>query len=329
MVRLLQMVITKFLPLWIVCCAYLGYQFPEWFTGIRNWTSFALAFILFIMGLTLSRENLKRIITHPKNAIIGVLGKWGVTSGIAFLLANLFFSHQNDLKAGIILAGSVPSGTSANLYSMMANGNVALSVMMSTLDTFVGPFFTPIIMKATVGSVVHVAISPLVLKMVYVVLLPITLGLIIQWKFQEKIASIRSVVPILSSIALLIVDLSVVSNAHDMLFENINLLPKLFLCVFLQITIPMILGYIYSSIFKMPEPERRSIVYEFGICNTALAALLAMDSISPIAAVPAVTNMIVNTSLGALIAILWEPAQARWKSLFNRQGGTKLKVDNN
>jgi len=326
MIRFLQILITKFLPLWIICCAYIAYQFPEWFTGIKNWTSFSLAFILFIMGLTLSRDSLKRIMTHPKNAIIGVIGKWIITTGISFFLASLFFSHQNDLKAGVILAGSVPSGTSANLYSMMANGNVALSVMMSSLDTFVGPFLTPVIMKAAVGSVVYVAITPLVLKMVYVVLLPISLGLLIQWKFQEKITAIRSIIPVLSSIALLIVDLSVVSTAHDMLHDNMNQLPKLFLCVFLQITIPMILGYFYSALFKMPEPERRSMVYEFGICNTALAALLAMVSISPIAAVPAVTNMIVNTSLGALIAILWEPAHAKWKNLFHSNGKNKLKV---
>ncbi|MBB2482009.1 bile acid:sodium symporter family protein [Bacillus sp. APMAM] len=326
MIRFLQILITRFLPLWIICCAYIGYTFPEWFTGIKNWTSFALAFILFIMGLTLSRDSLKRIMTHPKNAIIGVIGKWIVTTGISFFLACLFFSHQNDLKAGVILAGSVPSGTSANLYSMMANGNVALSVMMSSLDTFVSPFFTPVIMKAAVGSVVYVAITPLVLKMVYVVLLPISLGLLVQWKFQEKITAIRSFIPVLSSIALLIVDLSVVSNAHNMLHDNMNQLPKLFLCVFLQITIPMILGYLYSALFKMEEPERRSMVYEFGICNTALAALLAMVSISPIAAVPAVTNMIVNTSLGALIAILWEPAHSKWKNLFHSHRKNKLKV---
>jgi BASS family bile acid:Na+ symporter len=300
------MIITKFLPLWIIVCAFLGYQFPEWFTVVKNGSAFCLGFILFVMGLTLSRETLKRVLLHPRNAIIGVCGKWIVTAGISFLLANLFFTHQNEIKTGIILAGSVPSGTSANLYTMMAGGSVALSILMSTIDTFIGPFFTPLIMKLTAANNVHVAITPLILKMVYVVLIPITAGLFIQWKFEEKITAVRSMIPVLSSIALLIVDVSVVSNAHTMLARNIKILPMLFICVVVQIILPMILGYVYSTIFKMEEPERRSIVYEFGICNTALAALLAMESIGPIAAVPAVTNMIMNTSLGALIAILWE-----------------------
>ncbi len=320
--RILLMIITKFLPLWIIVCAFLGYQFPMWFADIKNVSAFCLGFILFVMGLTLSRETLKRVLLHPKNAIIGACGKWIVTTGISFLLANLFFAHQIELKTGIILAGSVPSGTSANLYTMMAGGSVALSILMSTIDTFIGPFFTPLIMKLTAANNVHDAITPLILKMVYVVLIPITAGLLIQWKFEEKITAVRSMIPILSSIALLIVDVSVVSNAHTMLAQNIRILPMLFICVVIQIILPMILGYVYSTIFKMDEPERRSIVYEFGICNTALAALLAMESIGPIAAVPAVTNMIMNTSLGALIAILWEK---KWGIGLKKQGNVEMK----
>lgn len=312
MLRLLQAILTKFLALWIVCSALLAYHFPEQFAFLQDWTSPALAFILFSMGLTLSRESLKRVIIQPRNALLGVLGKWTLTLGVSLFLAFLFFGDQPDLMAGVILSGAVPSGTSANLYTFMAGGTLALSIMMSAIDTLVGPFFTPLIMKVSVGSIVPVSFLPLFLQMVYVVLLPIALGLAVQWKWESKLAHIRQVIPVLSAFALIIVDLAVVSSAQKSLEQNLDILPWLFLCVFFQITIPMVLGYFFGASLQMPEADRRSIVYEFGICNTALAALLAMDHISPIAAVPAVANMITNTSTGALIAIVWEPARTKW-----------------
>jgi BASS family bile acid:Na+ symporter len=297
MLRFFQAAVTKLLPLWIVCCALLAYHFPGHFLFLKNWTAPALAFILFNMGLTLSQESLRRVIRQPKNALLGVAGKWTISLGISIGLAFLFFRDQPDLLAGTILAGAVPSGTSANLYTFMAGGTLALSIMMSAVDTLVGPVLTPLIMKATVGSVVPVAFLPLFLQMVYVVLLPILAGLAIQWKWESRLAPVKKVIPLLSAAALIVVDLAVVSGAQTMLQENLVLLPWLFLCVFLQITVPMVLGYCFGAGFRMPEADRRSVVYEFGICNTALAALLAMEHISPIAAVPAVANMITNTSL--------------------------------
>ncbi|WP_019122579.1 bile acid:sodium symporter family protein [Brevibacillus massiliensis] len=311
MLAICNTIISKFLPLWIICFALLAYHFPQHFVIFKNWTAPALGFILFNMGLTLSRESLRRVILQPKLALLGVLGKWTITLGVSILLAFLFFPENPELLAGVILAGSVPSGTSANLYTFMAGGTLALSIMMSSVDTLIGPFLTPVIMKSAVGSVVPVDFWGVFLQMVYVVLIPIMLGLLIQIKWEAKLTHVKKIIPLLSSAALLIIDAAVVSGAQAMLKQYVHLLPLLFVCVFLQVTVPMLLGYGYSAALGAPEPDRRSIVYEMGICNTALAALLAIHHISPIAAVPAVANMITNTSVGALIAILWQPAADR------------------
>jgi BASS family bile acid:Na+ symporter len=312
LLQFMRVALTKFLALWLICSSLVAYHYPDHFNMIRNGTSFALAFILFNMGLALPISSLKAILLQPKNAFIGVAGKWTITIGISLLLAFLFFPGQPALIAGIILAGAVPSGTSANLYTLMAGGTLALSILMSAIDTLIGPFFTPTIMKYTVGSVVPVPFFSLFIKMVYVVLLPILLGLFIQWKWGNKLGKLREIIPLFSSAALIFINLAVVSSAQHILHLNINLLPVLLLCVFLQITVPMVLGYFCGAAFRMPEADRRSIVYEFGICNTALASILAIEYISPIAAVPAVINMITNTSIGALIAVSWDPIAAKW-----------------
>ncbi|UFJ40875.1 bile acid:sodium symporter family protein [Brevibacillus humidisoli] len=314
MLARITMIATKLLPFWIICASILAYQQPHVFSFLHSWTAPSLAFILFTMGLTLSRESLRRVITRPKVALLGVGGKWTVTLGISVLLAVLFFPDNPALLAGVVLAGAVPSGTTANLYTYMAGGALALSITMSAIDTLIGPFLTPIIMEKTVGSVVPVQFFPVFMQMVYVVLLPIALGLLVQWKWEKHLTQVRQVIPLLSTVAVLIINLAVVSGAQAMLQTYLSLLPLLFLCVFLQVTLPMLFGYLFGAGLRAEEAERRALSYEFGICNTALAALLAMHHISPIAAVPAVANMITNTSVGALIAVTWEPLFGRLRS---------------
>jgi BASS family bile acid:Na+ symporter len=104
-----------------------------------------------------------------------------------------------------------------------------------------------------------------------------------------------------------------------MLQSHLSLLPLLFLCVFLQIALPLLLGYLYGAGLRAPEAERRALSYEFGICNTALAALLALHHIGPLAAVPAVANLITNTCVGSLLAVTWQPLFAR-RRLKEKQG---------
>jgi len=319
MFALITAIATKLLPLWIVCAALLAYHFPGSFSFLQNWTAPSLAFILFTMGLTLSRESLRRVIVRPKLALLGVGGKWTITLGISVLLAVLFFPDNPALLAGVVLAGAVPSGTTANLYTYMAGGALALSITMSAIDTLIGPFLTPLIMEKAVGSIVPVQFWPVFWQMVYVVLLPIALGLFIQWKWEKHLTQVRKLIPLMSTAAVLIINLAVVSGAQAMLQSHLSLLPLLFLCVFLQIALPLLLGYLYGAGLRAPEAERRALSYEFGICNTALAALLAMHHIGPLAAVPAVANLITNTCVGSLLAVTWQPLFAR-RRLKEKQG---------
>lgn len=313
--------LTTLLPLWIVCAALLAYHIPAMFTFLQSWTAPALAFILFTMGLTLSRESLRRVIIRPKLALLGVGGKWTITLGVSILLAILFFPDHPTLLAGVILAGAVPSGTTANLYTFMAGGTLALSITMSAIDTLIGPFLTPLIMEKAVGNIVPVQFWPVFLQMVYVVLVPIALGLLIQWKWEKHLTPVRKLIPLFSTGAVLIINLAVVSSAQAMLQSSLSLLPLLFLCVLLQVALPMVLGYLYGAGLRADEPDRRALSYEFGICNTALAALLAMQHIGPLAAVPAVANLITNTCLGSLLAVAWPMLSKRWQEKALSQKG--------
>ena len=213
----------------------------------RNLTGLALGIIFLLMGMSLSTESLIQVIKNPKSAFIGVSIKWVISVGVSVLLAYLFFANEPDLAAGVILAGSVSSGTSANLYTMIAGGEVALSLSMATLDTIISPLLTPSLMQVFAGKFIAISFWPLFLNIVYVVFIPLLLGLFLQWKWSEKVNVIKPYTSVLSMLSLFIVVLSVVSNAQSSLQQNLELLPILFLQYFCRFL------FLCSRVISLPN----------------------------------------------------------------------------
>lgn len=308
--------ISRFLPLWILVLSFMAYFFSSVFKPIQSLTGIGLGAIFFLMGLSLSMHTLMSIIKRPKYALVGVFFKWTIMVTVTIIIAYLFFSDDAELATGIILAGTVPSGTSANIYTYIAGGEVALSITMATMDTFIAPLLTPTLIQVFAGKWIPIAFLPLFLNIIYIVFIPLLIGLFLQWKWTKRVEKIKPYTAFLSQLALFIVVLSVISSAQASLEENLSALPLIFLAVFFQVTIPMIAGYFLSKWLKTPEQNSRAILFHTGICNTALAATLAMEHVSSLAAVPAVANMIVNLTVGAIVANLFASKDKKKRLVF-------------
>ncbi|MCZ2258111.1 bile acid:sodium symporter family protein [Sporosarcina sp. G11-34] len=306
--RILQAIpvlISRFLPFWIILLSLVAYFVPDAFIPIQGLTGVGLGTIFLLMGLSLSTEALFSIIKSPKYALLGVLFKWTIMVTVTIAIAYLFFRDNAELATGIILAGTVPSGTSANMYSFIAGGEVALSITMATMDTFISPILTPTLVQVFAGKLIPIAFWPLFINIISIVFIPLLTGLFIQWKWTKRAGRVKPYTAMLSQLALFIVVLSVISSAQYSLQVNLSILPIIFLAVFFQVTIPMFAGYSMSKWMKVPEENSRAILFHTGICNTALAATLAMEHVSSLAAVPAVANMVVNLTVGAIVANLF------------------------
>lgn len=307
--RILQFImsiIAKYLPIWLVVCSIIAYLFPTMFVSVQGTTGFFLGLIFLLMGMSLATEQIVNVVKSPKNALIGFVLKWTVMVGITLIIAFLFFKNNPEIASGIILAGTVPSGTSANLYTFIAGGEVAVSITMATLDTMIAPIVTPSIVQLSIGKVIPINFWALFLNIIWIVFIPLFLGLFLQWKFPRKVDIVRPYTSVISQISLFIIIFSVVSQAQPTLKENFSYLPFIFVAVSLQVIIPMFAGYFLSRLFKVTNEHVIAITFHTGICNTALSATLATEHISALAAVPAVANMIVNLTVGAIVARMFE-----------------------
>lgn len=301
--RFVTFILARLMPIWIVFFALWGIYNPGIFKDWNTATSPALGFVLFIMGVTIDRKRLSNLVKHPNKPLLGSLGKWVIGPFISFFIGFLFFGFS-ELFYGIMMAGIVPSGTSANLNSLIGKGDLNLSVTMSAVDTLVGPLLTPILAKFFLGSNIHFDYFSFLLKMIEIVFLPLIFGVVFQSIIPTCNRIIKPYASIICALCLYVVVIGVSSNASHLLLENTSILGTLFLCVCLQIILQMSLGYIYAKFIRLSESECRSILFEVGICNTALATVLANVTFGPLAALASMANMISNLTIGSFVAFV-------------------------
>ena len=107
-----------------------------------SWINYLLMIVMFGMGLTLRLEDFVIVFRRPKDIITGCIAQFTVMPLLAFVLGK-GFHLEAGLLAGVILVGTCPGGTASNVMTYLSNGDVPLSVGMTSVNTLLSPFLTP------------------------------------------------------------------------------------------------------------------------------------------------------------------------------------------
>ncbi|MEB1808510.1 MAG: bile acid:sodium symporter [Bacillaceae bacterium] len=292
------------LPLLIIFVAFFTYFFP-FHLQVPNWVpSVLLGFVIFFTGLSMNVEAIKKM--RSKYGVLGLATclKWSITVLISIALAHLFFATRPEVAAGVILSGTVPNATAATLYTFIAGGNTSLVIAASFLDIIISPIVTPLALLGIEGESVTITFFNLLQSFVLIVILPITAGLFFQQKLPHIVAKSVSYTKLGSSITLLLIIHTIIGSAKGAISSELIIIPIITLVAFLQVTMPMLIAYLLLQLkwLKVENEDVTAIVFHVGLCNTALAAILAIEFISDIAAIPAIINMVINLSFGSFLA---------------------------
>ena len=152
------------------------------------------------MGITLTVDDFKRVLTRPSVMITGFVGCYLFMPLLALGLSSLF-GLSPSLTAGMVLVGSINGGQASNLCTYIAKGDVALSVMMTTVTTLGAIVMTPLLCKVLLGTLVPVDAVGVAISTIQVVLLPIILGMSINAKFPKVVKKIEPFSPIVGVIS--------------------------------------------------------------------------------------------------------------------------------
>ena len=265
--------------------------------------NYLLGVVMFGMGLTLRLQDFKIVFSRPKDVVIGCLAQFTVMPLLAWGLSRLF-QLDEALALGVVLVGCCPGGTASNVITYLAKGDLALSVGMTGVSTLLAPFLTPLLTWALAGKSVNVDVLSMFLSILWVVILPIIVGLVIKgiWpRFTERAVDY---LPAFSSVAIaFIVAIIIAANADKLLAGGLIIV----LVVMLHNICGLGLGYLIGRLLRLPESKKRAISIEVGMQNSGLASSLATLHFAayPLATIPGAIFSVWHNISGALVAYLY------------------------
>ena len=272
-----------------------------------------LTLLMFDLGLTLKPQDFQLIAQRPKPVIVGLVGQiillpliaWGiieVLSTFNFHLSPLFI-------IGIMLVSCSPGGSSSNVFSMLAKGDVALSVTLTACSSIITLFTLPLIMAWVTASVgeatdIHLPIANLLMQNIVLMVVPISIGFILNIFREQTAAKIHNVLKRIAMPALiLLVTVFFVQHKQTIVTEFASL--GLTMTVLILATTGF--GALLSWLLKLTTKERRTLVIEIGMQNAAQAITIACSPLifnNEIIAIPAIIYaLMMNLILLAYVGI--------------------------
>ena len=293
--------VTRLFPLWAGIFSVLAYYMPSGFNWIAPNISHLLMLIMFTMGISLRLDDFRRVLARPFPIVAGISIQCLVMPLAAFLLARML-NMPTDLAAGMVLVGTVASGTASNVMTYLARGDLALSVSLSAVSTILGVVTTPLLTYLYVDTSIDVPIKSMLMSIVEIVIIPIGLGLIVSHLFSKKLNVVEPYLPFISMVSILAILACVVALSHASI-ATMGL--TVAVGVFLHNSIGLLSGYWVGKLLGFDEKTCRTLSIEVGMQNSGLAAALATNYFSALAALPGALFSVWHNISGSLLAGYW------------------------
>jgi BASS family bile acid:Na+ symporter len=260
--------------------------------------SCVLALIMFGIGLSLSLESFKKLIVSPRSVIIGLFAQMIVLPLIAFLFC-YYTDIKAELKIGIMILSVCPGGTTSNFITYLLNGNTALSVSMTSINSFLTLFSIPFIVNMSLlyflgeATIFHLPYLETIMQIFAITIIPASVGVFVRMRFpvlaeslnrpirfsgrvmldSVKFTLLKTITIVLLGIVFGIKLLASESAGGACLsqqdFEQLLPIGLLFNAV------GLLFGYFFSILLKLKDEDPMTIGIEVGLQNTTLAFLVA------------------------------------------------------
>ena len=239
-----------------------------------------LTLLMFDLGLSLKFEDFGKVFQRPWPIVIALFGQLVLLPIIALGLA-WAFKLTPVIFIGLVLIACCPGGSSSNVFSKLAGGDVALSVTLTALSSVITLFTIPLIMSwatTLVGESVGISlpVGNLIKQNLVLMLLPVLLGIGLHYAWPKGADKTDKVLAKLAFPLLLVLITVFYIQHHRTILENIGILG---LCVTALILLAIACSSLLSRLVKTDSRQRRTVVIEVGMQNAAQAIAIASSPI--------------------------------------------------
>ena len=235
-----------------------------------------LTLLMFDLGLSLRFEDFGRVFRSPWPIVVALLGQLVLLPLIALWLASAF-RLPPVFFIGLVLIACCPGGSSSNVFSKLAGGDVALSVTLTALSSVITLFTIPLVMSwatTLVGESVGISlpVGNLIKQNLVLMLLPVLLGIGLHYAWPKAAEKTDRVLSRLAFPLLLVLITVFYVQHHRTILANIGLLG---LCVTVLILVAIGCSSLLSRLVRTDEGQRRTVVIEVGMQNAAQAIAIS------------------------------------------------------
>ena len=295
--------VQKTFALWVLVFAAIAFVNPTLFSFVGPYIALILGFIMFGMGVTMTVDDFKSVLTQPKSVFIATIAQFTIMPLLAYALC-IIFQLPAEIAIGVILVGCCPGGTSSNVMTYLARGNTALSVSSTAVSTILSPILTPAVFFLLASQWIDISAGAMFKSILQIVLVPIVLGLVVRSVMGKKAETYSDAMPLLSVIGIVLIVAFVVGASKDRIIESGLVI---FAVVVLHNGLGYLLGFLAAKVFKLDYASQKAVAIEVGMQNSGLGVALSgvHFAASPVTAVPSAIFSFWHNISGPLLATYW------------------------
>jgi bile acid:Na+ symporter, BASS family len=267
----------------------------------------ALGIIMLGLGLSLTVADFRRVIAYPRAIAVGLVCQVLILPAVCFAIAKAF-ALPPELAVGLMLLSASPGGATANLFSHLAKGDVALNITLTATNSVISLLTLPFIVSASLAHFMsdgrEIPIQPdKVIQVFAIVLVPVAIGMLVRAKKTETALRLERPVRILSAVFLVLIIVAALAKDRANLgtaFAQVGFPALVFNLASLGV------GYFVPRLLRLPKRQAIAIGMEIGIHNGTLAiaiatTVLARDAMAVPPAIYSIIMFFTAAAFGVLV----------------------------
>lgn len=238
----------------------------------------ALAVIMLGLGLSLTVADFRRVVRYPRAAAVALSCQILVLPVLCLGLV-LLFDLAPALAVGMMLLVASPGGTTANLFSHLAGGDVALNITLTAINSVLAVVTLPIVVNLSLAGFMSgddaIGLQPDKLLQVFaIVLIPVAVGMVVRKRAPEFTARLHRPVKIASIGVLVAVIGTALYQERDNVVDFMRAVGPIALLLCL---LSLAVGYYVPRAFHVPRDQAVAASFEIGLHNSTIAIAIALS----------------------------------------------------
>mgnify|MGYP003601332675 CR=1 FL=1 len=237
----------------------------------------ALSIIMIGLGLELTPKDFARVSKHPKAVLIALFCQLILLVSIAFMICKIL-ALPPLLSVGLMLLAASPGGSTANLFSYLFKGDIALNITLTAINSVIAAFTLPLIMNFSIqhfmndGQQISLEFSK-ILQVFGIIIIPVCIGMLIRHYAPHFTEKLNKPLRIFAVVFLVLIIIGAIAKERTQIMQYLT---QVGLATVIFCLCSLTIGYFVPRMLGINTAQARACAFEIGIHNSTLAMTIAL-----------------------------------------------------